>query len=167
MQEYESKLQQLERIIDRHQERLFRLACLHTGSRPAAEDIVQDVMLRLFRSESNLSHITDLESYLIKAIINRCRDYHRQGSKATLPLDQVGKIAVPTEDPTPEQEYERIYRLLERLPEEQAEVIRLKTSESMTFAQIAELTESSEATVKSRFRYGIQKLRTLIAGASH
>lgn len=167
MQEYESKLKQLERIIDRHQERLFRLACLHTGSRTAAEDIVQDVMLRLFRSESNLSHITDLESYLIKAIINRCRDYHRQSTKATLPLDQVGKIAVPTEDPPPEQEYERIYRLLERLPEEQAEVIRLKTSESMTFAQIAELTESSEATVKSRFRYGIQKLRTLIARASH
>lgn len=167
MQEHESKLQQLERIIDRHQERLFRLACLHTGSRPAAEDIVQDVMLRLFRSESDLSHVTDLESYLTKAIINRCRDYHRHGSQATLPLDRAGKIAAPTEDPAPEQEYERICRLLERLPEEQAEVIRLKTSESMTFAQIAELTESSEATVKSRFRYGIQKLRTLIAGASH
>ncbi len=44
----------------------------------------------------------------------------------------------------------------------QAEVIRLKTSDSLTFARIAELTGSTEATVKSRFRYGIGKLRKLI-----
>ena len=48
------------------------------------------------------------------------------------------------------------------LPEEQAEVIRLKTSDSLTFARIAEITGSTEATVKSRFRYGIGKLRKLI-----
>lgn len=48
------------------------------------------------------------------------------------------------------------------LPEEQAEVIRLKTSDSLTFARIAEITGTTEATVKSRFRYGIGKLRKLI-----
>ena len=37
-----------------------------------------------------------------------------------------------------------------------------KTSDSLTFARIAELTGSTEATVKSRFRYGIGKLRKLI-----
>jgi len=56
----------------------------------------------------------------------------------------------------------RIAGLLALLPEEQAEVIRLKTSDSLTFARIAELTGSTEATVKSRFRYGIGKLRKLI-----
>lgn len=44
----------------------------------------------------------------------------------------------------------------------QAEVIRLKTSDSLTFARIAEITGTTEATVKSRFRYGIGKLRKLI-----
>lgn len=51
---------------------------------------------------------------------------------------------------------------LATLPEEQAEVIRLKTSDSLTFARIAEITGTTEATVKSRFRYGIGKLRKLI-----
>lgn len=57
------------------------------------------------------------------------------------------------------EEYERIAGLLATLPEEQAEVIRLKTADSLTFARIAEITGSTEATVKSRFRYGIGKLR--------
>ncbi|WP_419523449.1 sigma factor-like helix-turn-helix DNA-binding protein [Alistipes putredinis] len=52
--------------------------------------------------------------------------------------------------------------MLATLPEEQAEVIRLKTSDSLTFARIAEITGTTEATVKSRFRYGIGKLRKLI-----
>ena len=60
------------------------------------------------------------------------------------------------------EEYERIAGLLATLPEEQAEVIRLKTSDSLTFARIAEITGTTEATVKSRFRYGIGKLRKLI-----
>lgn len=105
----ETKLKLLERIVDRRQDSLYRFAYFRTGSQADAEDIVQDVLLRLFHEE-----------------------------------------------------YERIAGLLALLPEEQAEVIRLKTSDSLTFARIAEITGSTEATVKSRFRYGIGKLRKLI-----
>ena len=89
-------------------------------------------------------------------------DYHRHRRNATLPTERAAALADEPGEQELREEYERIAGLLALLPEEQAEVIRLKTSDSLTFARIAEITGSTEATVKSRFRYGIGKLRKLI-----
>lgn len=78
------------------------------------------------------------------------------------PTERTAALADDSSEPELREEYERIAGLLATLPEEQAEVIRLKTADSLTFARIAEITGSTEATVKSRFRYGIGKLRKLI-----
>ena len=158
----ETKLKLLERIVDRRQDSLYRFAYFRTGSQADAEDIVQDVLLRLFHSDCNLDCIDDVERYLWRAIANRCCDYHRHRRNATLPTERTAALADDSSEPELREEYERIAGLLATLPEEQAEVIRLKTSDSLTFARIAEITGSTEATVKSRFRYGIGKLRKLI-----
>ena len=140
----ETKLKLLERIVDRRQDSLYRFAYIRTGSQADAEDIVQDVLLRLFHSDCNLDRIDDVERYL------------------WLPTERAAALADDSGDQELREEYERIAGLLATLPEEQAEVIRLKTSDSLTFARIAEITGTTEATVKSRFRYGIGKLRKLI-----
>lgn len=157
----ETKLKLLERIVDRRQDSLYRFAYFRTGSQADAEDIVQDVLLRLFHSDCNLNRIDDVERYLWRAIANRCCDY-RHRRNATLPTERAAALADEPGEQELREEYERIAGLLALLPEEQAEVIRLKTSDSLTFARIAEITGSTEATVKSRFRYGIGKLRKLI-----
>ena len=157
----ETKLKLLERIVDRRQDSLYRFAYIRTGSQADAEDIVQDVLLRLFHSDCNLDRIDDVERYLWRAIANRCCDYHRHRRNATLPTERAAALADDSGDQELREEYERIAGLLATLPEEQAEVIRLKTSDSLTFARIAEITGTTEATVKSRFRYGIGKLRSL------
>ena len=154
----ETKLKLLERIVDRRQDSLYRFAYFRTGSQADAEDIVQDVLLRLFHSDC----IDDVERYLWRAIANRCCDYHRHRRNATLPTERAAALADEPGEQELREEYERIAGLLALLPEEQAEVIRLKTSDSLTFARIAEITGSTEATVKSRFRYGIGKFRKLI-----
>ena len=149
-------------FFESYSERLYLYALGFVGNRAEAEDIVQDVLLRLFHSDCNLDRIDDVERYLWRAIANRCCDYHRHRRNATLPTERAAALADDSGDQELREEYERIAGLLATLPEEQAEVIRLKTSDSLTFARIAELTGSTEATVKSRFRYGIGKLRKLI-----
>ena len=72
--EAQTRLGQLERIVDAWQDYLFRFAYMRTGIREEAEDIVQDVLLRLFRSEEALEHVSDLKFYLLRSISNRCRD---------------------------------------------------------------------------------------------
>ena len=136
----ETKLKLLERIVDRRQDSLYRFAYFRTGSQADAEDIVQDVLLRLFHSDCNLDRIDDVERYLWRAIANRCCDYHRHRRNATLPTERAAALADDSGDQELREEYERIAGLLATLPEEQAEVIRLKTSDSLTFARIAEIT---------------------------
>ena len=126
----ETKLKLLERIVDRRQDSLYRFAYIRTGSQADAEDIVQDVLLRLFHSDCNLDRIDDVERYLWRAIANRRCDYHRHRRNATLPTERAAALADDSGDRELREEYERIAGLLATLPEEQAEVIRPKTSDS-------------------------------------
>ncbi|MDE5706767.1 MAG: sigma-70 family RNA polymerase sigma factor, partial [Alistipes sp.] len=116
MKERNPKLALLERIVEREQERLFRFACLRTGSRADAEDIVQEVLLRLFRSECDLTRIDDVERYLWRAIANRCTDFHRRRRFRSLAPERIAEQ--PEEAPDPEllEESRRIARLLDTLP---------------------------------------------------
>lgn len=164
MTDHPTKSELLETIIDRRQDDLFRFAFFRLGSRAEAEDAVQEVFLKLFSSECDLTKVRDVERYLFKAIANRCADYHRRRRKAPVPLEQLPRQSAepPCGEDEMQREYARICGLLSGLPPEQAEVIRMKTSDNLTFRQIAEITDTSEATVKSRFRYGIGKLRESI-----
>ena len=76
----ETKLKLLERIVDRRQDSLYRFAYFRTGSQADAEDIVQDVLLRLFHSDCNLDRIDDVARYLWRAIAHRCCDYTATGA---------------------------------------------------------------------------------------
>ncbi|MDE5731291.1 MAG: sigma-70 family RNA polymerase sigma factor, partial [Alistipes sp.] len=107
----------------------------------------------------------DVERYLWRAIANRCTDYHRRRHAPNLPADKIADLPEETPDAELHEQARRIARLLDTRPEPQAEVIRLKTAGSLTFARIAEVVGCSEATVKSRFRYGIGKLRERLAAS--
>jgi RNA polymerase sigma-70 factor (ECF subfamily) len=52
--------------------------------------------------------------------------------------------------------------LLDQIPESEAEVIRLRAWSDLSFAEVAVAVGAAESTVKSRFRYGIEKLRRLV-----
>lgn len=62
------------------------------------------------------------------------------------------------------QEYERIVALLDDIPFEQAEVIRMNTIDNLSFVEIAEILDLSVSTVKSRFMYGVNKVRAKLNG---
>ena len=57
------------------------------------------------------------------------------------------------------EEFLRISKLLEDIPQEQAEIVRMKCYDNLTFREIAELEELPEATVKSRYRYAIHHIQ--------
>lgn len=61
-----------------------------------------------------------------------------------------------------EVEVERIKRLLQELPAEQSEVIMMRTAQHLSFAEIAEVLDVPISTAKSRFTYGIDKVRKML-----
>jgi RNA polymerase sigma-70 factor (ECF subfamily) len=58
-----------------------------------------------------------------------------------------------------QQEYQRIEKILHQIPEDQAAVIRLRVLDNLSFIEIAALLEQPVTTVKSRFKYGMDKLK--------
>ena len=151
----QTRLRDLERLVRSQQDRLFALAYVRIGNRPDAEDILQDVFLKLFRSEENLRNISHLEHYLIRAVCNKCRDYQRKRQYNLIPIENAAQISIPDDDIPMHEEYLRISKLLESLPEEQQEVVRLKCTDGLKFREIAKILEIPEATAKSRYRYAI------------
>ena len=153
-------LKELERIICEHQDGLFRFAFFRTGSLSDSQDIVQSVFLRMYERKSDLSKVENLKNYLYRSISNSCLDYLRKKQRIKAqPLDSVVMAAEENESDEITREYLRIREMMESIPEEQANIILMRTVDGLAFTEIAEILSISVSTVKSRFKYGIDKLK--------
>lgn len=151
----EQSIKVLEKLVTERQDWLFRFAYMRIGKREDAEDIVQEVFMSLFQMIRIGKDIKELDRYMIRSVSNACHDYKRQQMKRAVSIDKVQNIPVCETDGQIHEEFLRINRLLDDLPAEQSETVRLKCYDNLTFRQIAELQGISEATVKSRYRYAI------------
>jgi RNA polymerase sigma-70 factor, ECF subfamily len=164
----QSKLKELENVIAQFQQQLFSFAFFRIGSLHDSQDIVQDVFIRFYQHDGCLSSVNNIRHYLFRSISNACTDYLRKSKrykfdaleKASIPADLHEKEA--SHNLLLDEEYKRIDGLLSDIPLEQAEVIRLKVMDSFSFVEIAEILEVPVTTVKSRFKYGIDKLKTKV-----
>ena len=153
--ETEQILAELERIVTERQDWLFRFAYMRIGIREDAEDVVQDALLSVFRRLREKTQMDSVEQYVIRAVSNACTDYFRRKPMQVVTLDKAEQVAVSEADRQIHGEFVRISRLLDTLPPEQSEIVRLKCYDDLTFKQIAELQGIPEATAKSRYRYAI------------
>ena len=158
----EPLLNDFERIVAERQDWLFRFAYMRIGIREDAEDVVQDVLLGVFRRLREKTDVDSVEHYIIRAISNACIDYFRRKPLRVVSLDQAEQIPVSEGDKQIHNEFVRINRLLDTLPSEQSEIVRLKCYDDLTFKQIAELQGIPEATAKSRYRYAIMHIQQRI-----
>ena len=161
-EETEQLLPELERIVVERQDWLFRFAYMRIGIREDAEDVVQEVLLGVFRRLRENMQVESLEQYVIRSVRNACNDYFRRKPLKSVPIDEVRQVPVDEGDRQIHEEFVRIKRLLDALPIEQAEIVRLKCYDDLTFRQIAELQDIPEATAKSRYRYAIMHIQQML-----
>ena len=154
----QQRLNELEILIVKEQDMLFRFAYMRVGSRADAEDIVQDVFLKFFRSSEGLGSVRNIKHYLIRSISNACKDFHRR-KQDNLPLEKADKEIVSDDDLKMHDEYLRITELAGTLPQEQKEILYMKCIDGLKFREIADILEIPQATVKSRYRYAIQSIQ--------
>lgn len=155
-----NKMRQLERIIDEHQQQLFSFAFFRVGSYEVAQDIVQDVFIKFYENSRRLSAANNVKSYLLKTISNACTDYLRKNGKIQfVAIEHVEKELTDENEERYISEFLRIDEILDNLPAEQAEILRLKFVDSLNFVEISELLDVNINTVKSRYKYAIEKLR--------
>ena len=149
--------QQLGEWVDEWQDALFRYAFFKVGDRADAEDVVQDAFLK---AASTPAAIKNPKAYLFRTVTNGCIDSMKRKSKL-LPIEQQMTTPSQSDEFEAQQEQQRIAQLLGKLPDKQAEVIRLHIHANLKFTEIAEVLEIPATTVKSRFTSGIERLKQL------
>ena len=154
----QQRLNELEILIVKEQDMLFRFAYMRVGSRADAEDIVKDIFLKFFRSLEGLGSVRNVKHYLIRSISNACKDFHRR-KQDNLPLEKADQEIVSDDDLKMHEEYLRITELAGTLPQEQKEILYMKCIDGLKFREIADILEIPQATVKSRYRYAIQGIQ--------
>ena len=147
--------------MEAEKRQLFCYACYRLGDANEAEDILQDLFITLCATSGVTENTKNLKSYIFRSLSNRCNTLQQSRKKLQI-VDIDSKEVSEKEDYQPtnfEQEYRLINKFLNTIPQEQSEVIRLHIHGEKTFKEIAEILEIPESSVKSRYRYGIEKLR--------
>ena len=158
----------LRRVYEKYYDYLLTVATALLHDVSTAEDVVHDSFLKLSESTHRLNPRRSLKWYLVVCVSNRARDERRARRRRFVGLD--GSLALPCEARGPasaairNEETQVVLNALKQLPYEQREVVVLRTRGRMTFKAIAELRHVSIKTVQSRYRYGLDKLRTLLNG---
>jgi RNA polymerase sigma-70 factor (ECF subfamily) len=156
----------LTEIYDEHAQALYAFLLNITRCEAETRDILQELFARLAARPPDAATLRNPRSYLICLSHRLAIDQHRRRSTSQRTeerfADERAHVFAATADPDEQAFRTALADALGDLPEEQRAVVHLKLWEEMTFAEIAEALAISPNTAASRYRYGLDKLQTLL-----
>ena len=158
----------LQLIYEKYKTDLLALAIALSNDKKSAEDIVHDVFVAFAQVASKLQLRGSLKGYLLTSVANHVRSSGRKKKHPTSDMnnliiaapesDQPDKIAISKE------ESQQVDSALAELPYQQREVITLHLHSGLKFKEIASFQKVSVNTIQSRYRYGLDKMRSVLGG---
>ena len=152
------ELTAFETLYDRHAPALFLYAKTQVRDAAFAEDVVQESFIRLLSADPGRL-AGSARPFLYTVARNLIAD---EGRRAAVRSRSRTLLARQADGPPPTQREAEILAALDRLPDDQREVVLLKIYSGLTFDEIAGLTGAAPPTVMSRYRYALQKLEVLL-----
>ena len=156
----------LERIYDKYEAYLITVATALLNNTHAAEDVLHDFFISFVKSADKVKLNGNLKAYLATCVANLARNRIKRMQREPIALDDNDSIESVALEPDllaiQEEETAILNQAISQLPYEQREVIVLHLRADMRFTQIAKLRSTSVNTIRSRYRYGLEKLRSLL-----
>lgn len=157
-------------LLKPHLPKLYRLAYRLTTNAADAEDLVQDVLVKLFSRKDELTSIRDLAPWLGRVLYNQFIDDTRRYGRQPLKLVSAGHDVddTPTHGADPESaavnanSNAQLRKALEKLSEDHRVALVLHDVEGYTIKEMEELTGVAQGTLKSRLHRARQRLRELL-----
>jgi RNA polymerase sigma-70 factor, ECF subfamily len=162
-------------LVERHRAMVYRVAFQFAGNHHDAEDIAQDVFIKVFRSLDRFRYDAQLTSWLYRIVMNACIDHRRRSAPAGwAPFTEDAEIRMlntPEEGPNPE---ERTYggqigdvvqAEIARLPPGQRLVFTMRHHEGLKLSEIASALDLAEGTVKRQLHAAVHRLRAALNGS--
>jgi RNA polymerase sigma-70 factor (ECF subfamily) len=157
------------RIYSRYETDLLTLATSLLGRADQAEDVLHDVFLKFVESIDTFELTSSLKAYLATCVANRARDYRRKDRRHAGQATETAQSAEsrqhgPLQAAIVDEEQRRLVTALAALPDEQREAVLLHLRAGLKFREIAHNQGISAKTAWSRYRYGIDRLRSMLNG---
>ena len=169
--------QALHKLVDMYSARLFGLLYRLTGSREAAEDLLQETFLRVVRMIPEYQHGGRFEAWLFRIAANLARDHARRLKRRGRPLalaepDQEGEPGwwdvadARRPDPVGEllkkEARQRLSAVLQELTEMDREIVLLRHFSELTFREIAEMLDIPLGTALARAHRALKRLKAAL-----
>jgi len=165
-------------LVRRHKRPIFNFVLRQVKASAPAEDLVQEVFLRIVESAGSFKHEARFATWAYTIARNLCVDHLRKATHRRHPsLEQTDgrdgegarSLGEEVADAHPRASTERgavsneiqakVVAAVEALPLEQREVFLLRQIGDLPFLEIAQITNAPENTVKSRMRYALERLQ--------
>ena len=156
----------LEEIYEAYQNDLLTLAIALLNNVQSAEDVLHDVFVRFAESRQSFRLHGNLRSFLMTCVANKARDVMRRRQRC-----EAFRTSRDTRDASEHDPYDkvlcteqsqRVNQALAQLPYEQRETVILHIKAGLAFKEIARQQQIPWRTVQGRYRYGLDKLRSLL-----
>jgi RNA polymerase sigma-70 factor (ECF subfamily) len=152
-----------EQVVRRREAQILRIAYRVLGNWADAEDVAQDVFLRLHRHGLEFSNEAALGAWLYRVTVNLCVDRSRR-ARPTDPLPEVsaGNPSAEVELLRDERK-RRLMMALSTLPTKERAAVVLREIEGLSTTEVAEVLGSSEGTVRGQVSKAMGRLREMLS----
>jgi RNA polymerase sigma factor (sigma-70 family) len=166
-----SKEDQFDHLVRPHLKKLHQLAYRFTGNKSDAEDMVQDVLLKLYPRLQEMLEIEKPGLWLARVLYRHNIDYYRKQQRSPLQHadtdeDQLNELASSSHQPTEfvesEQTQMQLQDALNSLNDDQRDLVVLHDVEGYTLVEIQDILGVPLGTLKSRLNRSRAKLRDLL-----
>jgi RNA polymerase sigma-70 factor, ECF subfamily len=163
-------------LVERHRSMVYRVAYQFAGNHYDAEDIAQEVFIKVYRSLDKFRHDAQVTSWLYRIVMNACIDHRRrQVPSGSAPFgEEAEQKLLNTVEETPGPE-DRAYagelgQVLEaeinRLPHGQRIVFIMRHHHGLKLGEIADALGLAEGTVKRQLHAAVHRLRHTLTHAN-
>jgi RNA polymerase sigma-70 factor (ECF subfamily) len=163
-------------LVERHRSMVYRVAYQFAGNHHDAEDIAQEVFIKVYRSLDRFRQDAQLTSWMYRIAMNACIDHKRRRAPAgAAPFGEEAELKMlntPEEKPGPE---ERAYagelgdvleQEIQRLPPGQRVVFIMRHHQGLKLGEIADALGLAEGTVKRQLHAAVHRLRQALTLAN-
>jgi RNA polymerase sigma-70 factor (ECF subfamily) len=152
----------LRNAMEHHGAAVYRLALCRMQSIQDAEDVYQEVFLRLLDQDTSGWDEEHLRAWLLRCAVNRCCDLHRfRLRRPVMALEDIPEMAAPDSGAA------ELWDAVARLPEKLRIPIHLYYAEGYSTEEIAGLLDTPAATVRTRLRRARKRLKDTLGGDDH
>jgi len=165
-----------ETIVRQHWRKVFNVAYKFVGKHDEAEDLTQDIFLKIFKSLSSFDRRANFQTWLISVSRNLCIDHYRSVRKERETIDRdvdPGDLMPVSAEVSPYAQLEHrdqvamLREAMTALPETLRTAVLLRDIQELTYQEIADRLTLPEGTVKSRINRGRTELARQIKRLKH